>query len=281
MRSSITALLAAIRSSLRTRAELAAEILALRHQLAILQQAAPRRLRLSRADRLLWVLLSRVWRRWRDAVEIVQPATVVRWHRRAFAWHWRWRSGQPRLGRPPIPGDVRALIQKMHRANPFGGAPHIHGELQKLGIAISETTVAKYLGGRPASPSPTWRTFLRTHLSQCASMDFFTVRTATLRVLFVLVILSHDRRRVVHLNVTDHPTAAWTRQQIREAFPDHTAPAYLLRDRDCCYGSDFGRLLESFGIEEVLIAPHAPWQNPFVERLIGTLRRECLDHVIV
>ena len=198
-----------------------------------------------------------------------------------FALDGRWRSGQPRLGRPPIPGDVRALIQKMHRANPFWGAPHIHGELQKLGIAISETTVAKYLGRRPSSPSPTWRTFLRTHLSQCASMDFFTVPTATFRVLFVLVILSHDRRRVVHVNVTDHPTAAWTRQQIREAFPDQTAPGYLVRDRDCCYGPDFRQLLHSFGTEEILIAPRAPWQNPFVERLIGTLRRECLDHVIV
>src|SRR6516162_313906 len=134
---------------------------------------------------------------------------------------------------------------------------------------------------RPAPPSPSWRTFLRTHLSQCASMDFFTVPTATFRVLFVLVILSHDRRRIVHLNVTDHPTAAWTRQQIREAFPDHTAPAYLLRDRDGCYGPDFGRLLESFGTEEVVTAPRSPWQNPFVEHLLGTLRRECLDHVIV
>ena len=169
----------------------------------------------------------------------------------------------------------------MRRANPFWGAPHIHGELQKLGIAISETTVAKYLGRRPSSPSPTWRTFLRTHLSQCASMDFFTVPTATFRVLFVLVILSHDRRRVVHVNVTDHPTAAWTRQQIREAFPHQTAPGYLVRDRDCCYGPDFRQLLHSFGTEEILIAPRAPWQNPFVERLIGTLRRECLDHVIV
>ena len=268
-------------SSLRTRAELAAEILALRHQLAVLQQAAPRRLRLNRADRLLWVLLSRVWRGWRGAVQIVQPATVVAWHRRLFAWQWRWRSTRSRLGRPPIGVDVRALIQKMHRANPLWGAPRIHGELLKLGIEIGETTVAKYLGRRPASPSPTCRTFLRTHLSQCASMDFFTVPTATFRVLFVLVILSHDRRRVVHFNVTDHPTAAWTKQQIREAFPDQTAPKYLLLDRDGCNGPDFGRLLESFGIEELLIAPRAPWQNPYVERLIGTLRRECLDHVIV
>jgi transposase InsO family protein len=222
-----------------------------------------------------------VWSGWRDAVQIVQPATVVAWNRRLFAWHWRWRSTQPRLGRPPIAGNIRALIRRMHRANPIWGAPRIQGELQKLGIEIAETTVAKYLGRRPSSPSPTWRTFLRTHVSQCASMDFFTVPTATFRVLFVLVILSHDRRRVVHLNVTDHPTAAWTRQQIREAFPDQTALAYLVRDRDGSYGPDFGRLLQSFGTEEILIAPHAPWQNPFVERLIGTLRRECLDHVIV
>src|SRR6516165_6293312 len=281
MRPSITAFLAAIRFSLRTRADLEAEILALRHQLAVLQQAAPRRLRLSRADRLLWVLLSRVWSRWRDAVQIVQPATVVRWHRRLFAWHWRWRSAQPRLGRPPVPVDVRALIQKMHRANPSWGAPRVHGELQKLGIEIAETTVGKYLGRRAPSPSPTWRTFLRTHMLQCASMDLFTVPTATFRVLFVLVILSHGRRRVVHVNVTDHPTAAWTRQQIREAFPDQTAPGYLVRDRDGCYGPDFRQLLHSFGTEEILIAPRAPWQNPFVKRLIGTLRRECLDHVSV
>src|SRR6516162_10090238 len=281
MRPSITALLTVIRSSLRTRAELEMEILALRPQLAVLQQAAPRRLRLSRADRLLWVLLSRVWSGWRRTVQIVQPATVVAWHRRLFAWQWRWRSAQPRLGRPPIAGDVRAPIQKMHRANPLWGAPRIHGELQKLGIEIAETTVATYLGRRPASPPPTWRTFLRTHVSQCASMDFFTVPTATFRILFVLVILSHDRRRIVHLNVTDHPTAAWTRQQIREAFPDHTAPAYLLRDRDGSYGPDFGRLLKSFGTEEIVIVPRAPWQNPFVEHLLGTLRRERLDQVIV
>src|SRR5215471_14137591 len=145
MRSSITAFLAAMRSCLRTRAELAAEIVALRHQLAVLQQAAPRRLRLSRADRLVWVVLSRVWSGWRDAVQIVQPATVVAWHRRLFAWHWRWRSTQPRLGRPPIADDLRALIRKMHRANPSWGAPRVHGELQMLGIEIAETTVATYL----------------------------------------------------------------------------------------------------------------------------------------
>jgi putative transposase len=277
----IIALLAAIRSSIRTRAELEAEILALRHQLAVLQQAAPRRPRLSRADRLFWVLFSRLWTGWRRTVHIVQPATVVCWHRRLFAWHWRWRSTRPRIGRPTVAPDIRDLIRRMNRANPLWGAPRIHGELRKLGLEVSQTTVAKYLGRRSTSPSPTWRTFLSTHVSQLVSTDFFTVPTATFRVLFVLLILAHDRRRIVYLNVTAHPTSAWTRQQIREAFPDDTAPAYLLRDRDGVYGTDFGRLLKGFGTEEIVTAPRSPWQNPFAERLIGTLRRECLDHVIV
>jgi putative transposase len=281
MRPTLIAVLAAVRSSLRARAELEAEILALRHQLAVLQQSAPKRPRLSPTDRLLWVLLSRVWTGWRRTVQIVQPATIVRWHRRAFALHWQWRSRGRRVGRPAVAPDIRALIRRMTRANPLWGAPRIHGELRKLSIDVSETTVAKYLGRRPTSPSPNWRTFLSTHASQLASIDFFTVPTATFRVLFVLVILSHDRRRVVHLNVTDHPTAAWTRQQIREAFPWARAPQYLLRDRDAIYGSAFGHTLRSFGIEEVVIAPHAPWQNPYVERVIGSIRRECLDHLLV
>jgi transposase InsO family protein len=169
----------------------------------------------------------------------------------------------------------------MRQANPLWGAPRIHGELRKLGIEVSQTTVAKYVGRRRTPPSPTWRMFLTTHLAQSASIDFFTVPTATFRVLFVLVILSHDRRRVVHVNVTDHPTPAWTRQQIRDAFPDDHAPRYLLRDRDGVYGSDFSTTLSRFGIEDVVSAPQSPWQNPFVERVIGTIRRECLDHVIV
>ena len=186
-----------------------------------------------------------------------------------------------RVGRPAITTDLRDLIRQMRRANPLWGAPRIHGELRKLGFDLSETTVAKYLGRRSTPPSPTWRTFLTTHASQLASIDFFTVPTATFRVLCVLIILSHDRRRVVHMNVTAHPTAAWTRQQLREAFPDDEAPAYLVRDRDGVYGADFGAFLKHFDIDEILTAPRSPWQNPFAERLIGTLRRECLDHVIV
>lgn len=172
----------------------------------------------------------------------------------------------------------------MHAANPLWGAPRIHGELQKLGLEIAQSSVAKYLArlrGPQGPSSQKWRTFLTNHAAQFASCDFFTVPTATFRVLFVFVVLSHARRRILHVNVTAHPTAAWTVQQLREAFPWDSAPRYLLRDRDSIYGSAVRRTVQGMGVEEVLTAPRAPWQNPFVERLIGSLRRECLDHVIV
>ena len=275
------ALLASLRATIRSRLELAAEILALRHQLAVLQRTTPKRPRLRPIDRLLWMLLSSVWPNWRQAVQIVTPATVVRWHRRAFAAYWRWNSRPRRVGRPALASNLRALIRQMREANPLWGAPRIHGELQKLGIEVSQATVAKYLGRRRGPPSQSWRTFLTNHVSQLASIDFFTVPTATFRVLFVFVVLSHDRRRIVHVNVTAHPTAAWTAQQLREAWPWDTAPRFVIRDRDGIYGSDPRRTAQQMGVEEVLTAPRSPWQNPFVERVIGSLRRECLDHVIV
>jgi putative transposase len=173
------------------------------------------------------------------------------------------------------------LIRRMRDANPLWGAPRIHGELQTLGIDVSQATVAKYLGRRGNSPSQTWRTFLTHHVSQLASIDFFTVPTATFRVLFVLVVLSHDRRRIVHMNVTAHPTAAWTVQQLRDAWPWDTAPRFVIRDRDAIYESKPRCAVPQMGIEAVLTAPRSPWQNPFVERVIGSIRRECLDHVIV
>jgi putative transposase len=213
----LVALFAALRSSVRSRLELEAEILALRHQLAVLQRQAPHRPRFGRTDRLVWVLLSRVWPHWRRAVQIVTPDTVVRWHRRGFALYWRWKSSRRRAGRPVVAADIRAQIRQMHAANPLWGAPRIHGELRMLGLTVSQTKVAKYLGRRDAPPSPTWRTFLTNHVSQLASIDFFTVPTATFRVLFVFVVLSHDRRRIIHVNVTAHPTVAWTTQQLREA----------------------------------------------------------------
>ena len=276
----LVALFAAIQSSCRSRLELETEILALRHQLAVLQRQAPRRPRLGRVDRVLWVLLSRLWPNWRRAVQIVTPDTVLRWHRRGFALYWRWRS-RPRTGRPAVAGAIRELIRQMHSANPLWGAPRIHGELLKLGFTVSQSTVAKYLGRRDGSLSQTWRTFLSNHVSQLASIAFFTVPTATFHVLFVFVVLSHDRRRIVHLNVTAHPTPAWTAQQLREAWPWDTAPRFVIRDRDGIYGPELHDVTHAMDVEEVPTAPRSPWQNPFVERVIGSLRRECLDHIIV
>jgi transposase InsO family protein len=176
---------------------------------------------------------------------------------------------------------MRALILKMAAANPLWGAPRIHGELLKLGILISERTVSRLLPRSRKPPSQTWKAFIDNHVNELVSIDFFTVPTATFRVLFVLVVLAHRRRRVIHFNVTEHPTAAWAAQQILEAFPEDTAPRYLIRDRDRLYGVCFRNRLKDMGIIEVLTAPQSPWQNPFAERLVGSIRRECLDHVIV
>ena len=185
-------------------------------------------------------------------------------------------------GRPAVPGDLRALIRRMKAANPTWGAPRVQGELRTLAIDVAQATVAKYLDRRSAtSRSQSGRTFLTNHISQLASIDFFTVPTATFRVLFVFVVLSHDRRRIVHVNVTAHPTAIWTAQQLREAWPWDDAPRVLIRDRDSLYGEPFCHAIRSRGTEEVLTAPRSPWQNPFVERVIGSIRHEGLDHVIV
>jgi transposase InsO family protein len=169
----------------------------------------------------------------------------------------------------------------MSRANPLCGAPRIHGELLKLAIDLSQTTVAKYMIRHPKPASPSWRAFLDNHLKDLVSIDFFTVPTVTFRVLFVFLVLSHDRRRVLHCNVTEHPTAEWAGQQLIEAFPWDTTPRYLIRDRDGIYGRDFTRRVNALGVKQVLIAPRSPWQNPYVERVIGSIRRECLDHMIV
>jgi putative transposase len=274
------AIFALLASTFRTRASQLAEIVALRHQIAVLQRNAPRRLRLKQSDRLLWILLSRFWSGWRRCLHIVKPDTVVRWHRRAFSRYWTWRSRRP-AGRPRVAAEIRELIQRMTQANALWGAPRIHGELLKLGIEVAQSTVGQYLRRPRKPPSQTWRTFLTNHMKQTASMDFFTVPTATFRVLFVFVVLSHDRRRVVHFNVTEHPTEQWTTQQIREAFPWAQAPRYLIRDRDAIFGKDVVAITKGMGVEEVVTAPRSPWQNPYVERLIGSIRRECLDHVIV
>jgi hypothetical protein len=187
-----------------------------------------------------------------------------------------------RQGRPPaIARELRDLIRKMSEANPIWGSPRIVGELRKLGIEVAKSTVDKYRVPAQKLTSPRWKTFLRNHVRDLVSIDFFVVATATHKVLFVLLILAHARRRVVHFNMTEHPIAQWTAQQVVEAFPWDEAPRYMVRDRDCVYGTLFQKRLHSMGIEEVVTAASCPWQHPFVERLIGNIRRECLDHVIV
>jgi putative transposase len=274
----VVSLLFALRSTARSRAELHLEILALRHQLAVVNRSRRPRVCLTAADRMLWAWLSQTWSDWRPALVLVKPATVLAWHRRGFRLFWTWKSHRP--GRRTTTPDIRALIRRMATANPLWGAPRIHGELQKLGIPLSQSTVAKYMPRRDGPPSQPWRTFLANHLAQIMAADFFVVPTVTYRLLFVLVVLAHDRRRIVHVAVTDHPTAAWTAQQLRNAFPEDQAPGYLLHDRDAAF-TDVMPTIAAMQIHEVLTAPRSPWQNAYVERLIGSIRRECLDHVIV
>ena len=268
-----------LRAFLAGRAALGAENLALRQQLLVLHRSV-KRPNLRRLDRIFWCWLSRLWKGWRSALFIVQPDTVTRWHRQGFRLYWRRKSCK-KLGRPKVNRKVCDLIRRMCRENPTWGAPRILSELLLLGHAAAESTVAKYMIRDPKAPSQTWRTFLENHAGQIVAVDFFTVPTITFRVFYVFLIVRHDRRRIVHFNVTTNPTAQWTARQIVEAFPFEEAPRFLLRDRDGIYGQDFQDRMENMGIEEVLIAFRSPWQSPYVERLIGSIRRECLDHVIV
>ncbi len=265
-------------AEIRSRHDLATENLALRQQLAVMKYKCPRP-RLTAADRFFWIVLSRIWSGWRTSLHIVRPATIVRWHRQGFRYYWRWKSRH--RGRPKADPEILALIHQMCWSNPLWGAPRIHGELLKLGICVSETTVSKYMIKHRGPPSQNWRTFLQNHTKELIALDFFTVPTATFRVLFVLVILSHDRRRILHCNVTEHPTAAWTARQLLEACATDDAPRFLIRDRDAIYGDNFRRQVAALKIQEVLTAPRSPWQNAYAERVIGSIRRECLNHTIV
>jgi len=265
-------------SLFRARRDLVFENLLLRQQLAILKEQGSRP-RLSQTDRTFWVLVSKLWRKWPDALHIVKPETVIRWHRERFRRHWTRKC--TRKGRPGLDPMIKQLIKRMSQANPLWGASRIHGELLKLGIEVSETTVSKYLIRERKPPSQTWRTFLENHAEEIIATDFFTVPTATFRVLFVLVVLSHDRREILHTNVTESPTAEWTARQIIEAVGLDEMPRYLIRDRDRKFGAYFSRQVESAGLREILTAPASPWQNAYAERVIGTFRRECLDHTII
>jgi putative transposase len=274
------ALLAVICTVARSRLSLQLEVVALRHQLSVYQRSV-KRPRIRPGDRILWSWLSRHWSRWRAVLAFVQPLTVIAWQRRRFREHWARISRRGPPGRPAVSEEIQDLIRRISRANPDWGSPRIVGELGKLGIEVAKSTIEKYRIRSSKPQSPTWRAFLKNHVADLVSIDFFTVPTINFKVLFVLVVLSHHRRKVIHCNVTENPTAQWAAQQIVEAFPWDSAPKYLLRDRDAIYGETFRRRVASLGIEQVLSAPRSPWQNPYVERLIGTLRRECFDHVIV
>jgi putative transposase len=276
----LTALLTFLMTLFRSRLALQLEIVALRHQVAGYQRSGARP-RLRATDRLFWVWLSRLWSGWQHALAFVQPRTVIAWQRQRFRDHWRRLSQRGKPGRPAVSTEVRKLIRDMWRSNPLWGAPRIVGELRKLGINVAPSTVEKYRPHVRKPPSPTGKAFLHNHVKDLVACDFFTVPTASFKVLFVFIMLAHERRRIIHFNITEHPTAQWTAQQIVEAFPWDTAPRYLLRDRDAIYSGAFQQRLKHMGIEAVTIAPRSPWQNPSCERVIGSIRRDVLDHVIV
>jgi transposase InsO family protein len=278
----LTFLLRLLMMHSKPKPRLEAENAALRQQLAILQRKPHGRVRLTNSDRLFFVLLYRLFPSILKAMTIIQPETLLHWHRAGFRRYWRWKSRTPG-GRPPISAELRTLIRRMSLENRLWGAPHIHGELLKLGFMVAQSTVARYMAKKGDNPhcGQSWSTFLRNHMPHIAAIDLFVVPTIGFRLLYAIVIVRLSRRELVWINVTAHPTADWIAQQITEAFPWDQAPRYLIRDRDAAYGSVVTRRLRAMGIRDKPISAGSPWQNGFAERLIGTIRRECVDHLIV
>jgi hypothetical protein len=256
------------------------ENLFLRHQLNIALRRAPHRLRLRGSDRAILVWMTWLWPSLLGLSRVVRPDTILRWHRARFRAYWRWKS-RARPGRPPVSSELRDLIRRISKENPLWGAPRIHGELLKLGFEIAESTVSKYMIRHRGPPSQTWRTFLRNHADAIAAVDLCVVPTMTFECLFAFLVVGHGRRQLLWFAVTRRPTAEWLAQQIVEAFPWDAAPTYLVCDNDGAYGQTFTNRVRAMGIRDRPISPRSPWQNPYVERLIGTLRRDCLDHVLI
>jgi transposase InsO family protein len=276
----LTKLLLVARSRLKSRARLEAEILVLRQQVIVLSRKFPSRVRLRNIDRLVFGWLYQLFPSILNAITVVKPETVIRWHRRGFRAYWHWKSRR-RGGRPRIDREIRDLIRRMNKENPLWGAPRIHGELLMLGIEVAQSTVARYMTKRQGPPSRGWKTFLRNHAPGIASVDLFVVRTISFRLLYGLVILRHARRCLVTISVTSNPTAEWIAGQVTDAFPWDEAPRHLIRDRDGVFGPAYTRRIRAMGIRDRPTAPRSPWQNGHVERLIGSIRRESLDHLIV
>ena len=264
----------------KSRRRLEAENLFLRHQLSIALRRAPPRLRLRGSDRALLVWMTRLWPNLLGMVQVVQPETILRWHRAGFKAFWCWKS-RNRAGRPKIDRGLRDLIQRMSRENPLWGASRIHGELLMLGFEVAQSTVSKYMARPSKPPSQSWKTFLRNHAQAIAAIDICVVPTLNFDLLFAFLVLGHGRRQLLWFEVARHPTTEWLARQITEAFPWTSAPAYLVRDNDRAYGHVFTSRVRAMGIRDRPISPQSPWQNGYVERLIGTLRRECLDQMVI
>ncbi len=273
-------ILAVLASPFKSKTRLEAENAALRHQLIVLRRKVKGRAHLTNNDRWFFILMYRWFPSILEVLVIIRPETLVHWHRAGFRRYWRWKS-RSQGGRPQIETDLRALIRRMSVENPLWGAPRIHGELLKLGFEVAQSSVAKYMVKRRGPPSQEWRTFLRNHAPDIAAMDLLVIPTIGFDLLYAFVIVRLDRRELVWINVTTNPTAEWIARQITEAFPWDDAPQYLIRDRDRIYGAVVTRRLRAMGIRDKPTAPASPWQNGFAERLIGSIRRECLDHIVV
>jgi putative transposase len=276
----ILSLIAAARVFFQSRTDTAVEVLALRQQVAVLKRRRPRP-PMRPLDRLFWTLLRATWSRWKDALVIVKPETVVGWHRAGFRLYWRWKSRR-RDGRPRIKEEIRVLIRRLAQENSDWGAPKIHGELQKLGFVLSERTVARYLRSlqRRGDPAKKWLAVLRNHREAIVALDLFTVPTATFRVLYCFFVIEHERRRILHFNVTPHPSADWIVQQLRETFPEAASYRYAILDHDSIFNVDVIAFLKATGFKPKRTSIQAPWQNGTAERWIGSCRREILDHII-
>ena len=272
--------LAVLASPFKSKLRLEAENAVLRHQLIVLTRKLGGRVRLTNNDRWFFIQMYRWFPSILQVLTIIRPETLLRWHRAGFRRYWRWKS-RSLGGRPRIEAELRRLIRSMSVENPLWGAPRIHGELLKLGFEVAQSSVAKYMVKRREPPSQGWRTFLRNHAPDIAAMDLFVVPTIGFRLLYAFVIIRLDRRDLVWINVTTNPTAEWVARQITEAFPWNEAPRYMIRDRDRIYGAVVTRRLRAMGIRDKPTAPASPWQNGFAERLIGSIRRECIDHIVV
>jgi putative transposase len=266
-----------------SRRDLLLENLALRQQLGVLKQRNPQP-RFAASDRVFWVILQRFWSGWKQALILVQPETVVRWHRAGFKAYWTWFSRhRAHPGRKRMNQELRHLIFRMVADNPTWGAPRIHGELKMLGFEVSERTVLRWMRKAPRNPEPAkrWATLLSNHREAIAAMDFFTVPTLTFGVLYCFFVISHDRRRILHWEVTRHHNSAWVAQQLREAFPYDSSPKYLIFDRATNFNQEVVDTIKTLGIEPKRTSFQSPWQNGVAERWVGNCRRDLLDHVIV